>query len=290
MNPYVELMRPANAGIAAFSTLLGALVVVGADLWDASRLAPVGIGMAVAFIVTAGGNALNDHLDAAVDRKAHPRRPVPSRRLAHGRALWFAFACFIVAQPLTLLVVYIGLSGVFPLVVELLALNSLVTYELYLKARGLIGNLMVSFLSALTLLFGASCAAGPLHEGMPTVGALFLLAFFASAGREVTKDIEDVESDRGTRETLPMQVGAPLAGGVAALFVGIAVAMSPTPYWPLATMGWSYLGVVLVADMAFIYSLVILRSSPGGAQRAQKAGMVLALLAFLAGSVEGGFA
>jgi 4-hydroxybenzoate polyprenyltransferase len=125
---------------------------------------------------------------------------------------------------------------------------------------------------------------------MPTVGALFLLAFFASAGREVTKDIEDVDSDRGARETLPMQVGAPMSAGVAALFIGIAVALSPTPYWPLATMGWAYLGVVLVADMAFIYSLVILRTSPASAQRAQKAGMVLALLAFLAGSIAGGVA
>jgi 4-hydroxybenzoate polyprenyltransferase len=53
-------------------------------------------------------------------------------------------------------------------------------------------------------------------------------------------------------------------------------------------MGWPYLVVVMVANVVFLYSLIILRGEPGAAQRFHKYGMMLALLAFLVGSlVEG---
>jgi geranylgeranylglycerol-phosphate geranylgeranyltransferase len=151
------------------------------------------------------------------------------------------------------------------------------------------GNLTVSFLSALTLLFGAACVAGPGHAGMPTVLVLFVLAMFASAGREVTKDIEDVEADRGDRVTLPMSAGVGKASGAAIALILVAIALSPVPFWPMGTMGWPYLVVVVVADGVFLYSLAILRTDPRGAQGIHKVGMTLALLAFLAGSLEGAF-
>jgi geranylgeranylglycerol-phosphate geranylgeranyltransferase len=298
MNPYVELARPLNAAIAAFSALLGALVVLGGDLLDAAYLAPVALGMAMAFLVTAGGNALNDYMDADVDTAAHPGRPIPSGRLSKPQVLWFAIGCLVAAQPLAGAVVSLGSGGavlsldrpgLFPILVELLALGCLFTYELSLKARGLSGNLMVSLLSALTLLFGAACVVGPSDPGLRTVVVLFALAFFASAGREVTKDIEDVEADRGARVTLPMTAGRGRASSVAAALIIAAVALSPAPFWPLGAMGWPYVAVVLVADVVFLYSLMVLPSSPGRAQRVHKAGMMLALLAFLAGSVAGGF-
>ena len=297
MNPYVELARPFNATIAAFSALLGALVVLGGDLLDMAYLAPVALGMAVAFLVTAGGNALNDYMDADVDRAGHPGRPIPSGRLSRKQALWFAIGCFVVAQPLAGAIVSLSGTmrtlnppGLFPLLVELLALGCLFAYELSLKAKGLSGNLMVSLLSALTLLFGAACVVGPADPGLRTVAVLFALAFFASAGREVTKDLEDVEADRGARVTLPMTAGRGRASSVAAALIIAAVALSPVPFWPLGAMGWPYVAVVLVADVVFLYSLMVLPSSPGRAQRVHKAGMMLALLAFLAGSVAGGFA
>ena len=297
MNPYVELARPLNAAIAAFSALLGALVVLGGDLLDMAYLAPVALGMAVAFLVTAGGNALNDYMDADVDRAAHPERPIPSGRLSKPNVLWFAIGCLVAAQPLAGAVVSLGGGGVlsldrpglFPLLVELLAVGCLFAYELSLKAKGLSGNLMVSLLSALTLPFGAACVAGPADPGLLTVGVLFALALFASAGREVTKDIEDVEADRGARVTLPMTAGRGRASAVAAALIIAAVALSPAPFWPLGAMGWPYVAVVLAADVVFLYSLMVLPSSPGRAQRVHKAGMMLALLAFLAGSLAGGF-
>jgi geranylgeranylglycerol-phosphate geranylgeranyltransferase len=288
MNPYVQLARPLNAAIAAFSALLGMLVVTEWDIWDVEYVAPVVLGMAVPFMVTAGGNALNDYMDAGVDRKAHPGRPIPSGRLTPHQVLWFSIGCFLLAQPLAGTLVVVGPGGLFPLVVELVAVGSLFAYELRLKYRGLGGNLTVSWLSALTLLFGAACMAEPLDDRMPIILVLFVLAFFASAGREVTKDIQDLEADRRARITLPMSAGRGRAAGAAMAFIATAVALSPVPYWPMGVLDWPYLVVVAVADVVFLYSLAILNGKPAQAQRIHKVGFMLALIAFLVGSLEGG--
>lgn len=288
MSAYMELARPLNAAMASFSALLGMLVVMGPDLADIDLLFPVVLGMLTPFFVTAGGNALNDYMDHQVDRLAHPGRPLPSGRLTEGQVLWFAMGCFIVGIVLAALIVTVSDIGLLPLLVAVLAVASLLGYEIAFKYRGLVGNITVAYLSALTFVFGASVVGEPDHEAWATILILFTLAVFASVGREVTKDIEDMEADRGARVTLPMTAGVGLAAGAACIFIMAAVAMSPFPFWPLETMGWSYLAVVMVSNVVFLYSLILLRKEPREAQRFHKYGMLLALLAFLVGSlVEG---
>ena len=288
MNAYMELARPGNAAMASFSTLLGMLVIMGPDLADPDLLFPIILGMLVPIFVTAGGNALNDYMDHQVDIEAHPHRPLPSGRLTSGRVLWFAMGCVIVGLALAASIVTLTDIGLLPVLIAVMAVTLLFCYEAVFKYHGLPGNLVVAVLSALTFVFGASVVAEPDHEAWATVLILFTLAFFASAGREVTKDIQDVEADRGSRVTLPMTAGVDLAAGIGIIFIVAAVAMSPFPFWPLGTMEWPYLAVVLAADVVFLYSLPILRKEPGGAQRLHKYGMLLALLAFLVGSLVGG--
>ena len=285
MRAYLELARPGNAVMAGSSALLGMLVVMGPDLVDVDMLVPVVLGFLVPFLVTAAGNALNDYMDQGVDADAHPERPLPSNRVGPGQAMWFGMACFFVGLSLAASIVTFTDIDLLPLLVAVLAVTLLFCYETSFKYRGLPGNVVVAVLSALTFVFGASVVAGPDHEAWATVLVLFTLALFASAGREVTKDIQDAEADRGTRRTLPMTAGPGLAAGVATVFIVAAVAMSPFPLWPLEAMGWPYLAVVLVADVVFLYSLPLLRREPGRAQQLHKVGMLLALLAFLAGSL-----
>lgn len=288
MNTYMELARPGNAAMASFSALLGMLVVMGPDLADPDMLFPIVLGMLVPFFVTAGGNALNDYMDYLVDIEAHPERPLPSGRLTTTQVMFFGMICFVIGLILAASIVTLTDIGLLPVLIAVMAVTLLFCYEAVFKYHGLPGNLVVAVLSALTFVFGASVAAEPDHEAWATVLILFTLAFFASAGREVTKDIQDIEADRGSRVTLPMTAGVDLAAGIAIIFIVAAVAMSPFPFWPLGTMEWPYLVVVLVADVVFLYSLPILRKEPGGAQRLHKYGMLLALLAFLVGSLAGG--
>ena len=66
----------------------------------------------------------------------------------------------------------------------------------------------------------------------------------------------------------------------------VAAALSLVP--PVfGLFGPPYLGAVIVADAIFIYSGAVSAKNPARAQRAAKYGMVVALVAFLAGGLLG---
>src|SRR3989442_1905655 len=108
-----------------------------------------------------------------------------------------------------------------------------------------------------------------------------LLAALATAGREVTRDIEDLAGDVD-RATLPRRIGVPRAGAVGTACFVASVLLSIVPF-VLGLFGWAYLAVVLVADAIFIYSGAYSAKNPARAQRAAKYGMFMALVSFLAG-------
>ena len=169
------------------------------------------------------------------------------------------------------------------------ALNSflLAAYEMRLKARGFSGNITVSWLTASLFLFGGAAAVpspGPTVFPAPVL-ILALLAFLSSVGREIIKGIEDFEGD-SDRRTLPRLVGPAPAGRIAGMWIGMAVALSPLPVFPLYifTAGW-YLPAVLAADAMFIYSVRVVFQNPGRASKAAKLAMLLALVAFLLGAL-----
>jgi geranylgeranylglycerol-phosphate geranylgeranyltransferase len=87
-----------------------------------------------------------------------------------------------------------------------------------------------------------------------------LLAFLAILGREIVKDIEDMEGDFD-RQTLPKRIGARKAGGIASLSFLVAVALSPIPYFD-GTFGIWYLAAVAFADAIFIYCSIVHFENP----------------------------
>jgi geranylgeranylglycerol-phosphate geranylgeranyltransferase len=155
----------------------------------------------------------------------------------------------------------------------------MVAYEALLKAEGLAGNLVISWLTGALFLFGGAAVGG-----MEVAWVLAVLAFLATLGREIVKDVQDVEGDRGSRMTLPMRMGPRRAGAAAsAAFVG-AVALSPAPYLLDQLSAW-YVPAVAVADAMFIYCAAIHFSDPKKGQKVAKLAMLAALAAFLLGGV-----
>ncbi|MBE0518796.1 MAG: prenyltransferase, partial [Thermoplasmata archaeon] len=103
-------------------------------------------------------------------------------------------------------------------------------------------------------------------------------------GREIVKDIQDVEGDKGIRLTLPMRIGTRNAGFVASLsFVG-AVILSPVPYMQ-ELLSIYYVPIVLVSDAIFIYCAMIHFADPKRGQKVAKLAMLVALIAFLFGGI-----
>ena len=276
MAGYLRLARPLNCGMSAVGVGIAAVVAVG---WAGVQAIPWTILLAAgaAALFTAGGNALNDYFDRDTDAVNHPDRPIPRGEMSADEALRFAALTFALSLALASLV---GLLAVGIVVVNFVVM---VAYEKTLKARGAGGNLLIAYLVGSLFVFGGAAAYRGDLAALDRTLVLGLLAALTTAGREVAKDIEDLAGD-ADRVTLPRRIGVRGAGAIAAAAFGAGVVLSIVPY-VLQILGTVYLGVVLVADIIFIWSGAYSARNPGRAQRAAKYGMVVALAAFLLGGL-----
>ena len=287
-------MRPLNAFLAALGVLAGMALSVGPVPEPACQLQPPlacshvdrvfpplyvsgSAALAAAFFITAFGNVLNDLRDVDVDRIAHPSRPLPSGTVTKRSA------ARMLGLLLSLGLAFAALAGVWPLLFAAGTVLLLLLYESRLKREGLSGNLVVALLTASTFLFGA-VAQGHLETARFAVIAA-AMAFFVNLAREVAKDMQDVDADRGHRRTLPMQLGMRKSGFVvaAAALAGI-VASAPFMAWHqdcLSRQDFLVLtGLLLAADAAVASGGLLSFSRPAWAQRLLKVGMAVALVAF----------
>ncbi len=286
----VRLVRPLNAVMAALGVVVGALVAIGPlSLTDPSERIAVLLASIAALLITGGGNALNDVVDAQVDAVAHPRRPIPSGELGLGSVRRIALILF--ASGVLLCVVLLVRSGrPLPLVVALFNCALLWAYERRLKVAGLSGNVAVAYLSGSVFLFGALAVLDlPSNGASLQLGAAAILvglALLANLAREVAKDLQDIEGDRGHRQTFPMTSGTSAARRVVVGTLCAAVAASVLPTWPLHVFApLPYLPLVLAADATFLYAAATVAATPARCADAAKVAMLIALAAFVAGAV-----
>lgn len=266
------LFRLGNCAMAAMGALLAAIVCVGVEGLEEYAL-EVLASMAIVVLFTAAGNSLNDYFDRETDRVAHPRRPIPSGAVRPAQALWLSAALFSTAQALSFVV------NLWSVTIVAASILVMVAYEKFLKAEGFAGNLAISWLTGALFLFGGAAV-----DRLDLAWILAALAFLATLGREIVKDIEDVEGDKGARRTLPMRIGTSKAGILASASFVIAVVLSPAPYL-LDLLSWLYVPAVAVADAIFIYCALIHFGNPEKGQKMAKLAMLVALLAFLLGGV-----
>lgn len=263
------LMRPLNCAMTALGVLVGAYVQAGPALGQLAQ--PAGLAALAGFGFAGAGNALNDWMDRAVDRAAHPERPLPSGRAGASDALRLQAGLFAAAAGLAALVSLAASAFV------LAAMALMVGYEMKLKARGFPGNL------AIALLAGAPFAFGALATGAvgPAVLVLALLAALATLGREIIKDVEDMAGDMG-RRTLPMRIGRGKALRAAQAALVLGVLLSPLPALVSPPLGLAYVPLVAAADAGLLMAAAKAREARR-AQQLAKLAMLVALLAFAAG-------
>jgi len=247
-------------------------VLIAAGTGMTSQWEKVLIASGVVFAFVAGGNALNDYLDREVDRMAHPERPLPSGRMRPVTALRLSAGAFVVSLALSLLLDLVSIAIVVSAIVIMLG------YELATKKRGLAGNLSIAWLTGALFLLG-----GAIVGGLDRTIAIAAMAFLATLGREIVKDIQDMEGDYD-RATLPKRLGKKRAGVVGSAAFLAAVAMSPEPYL-VGVFGIWYLATVLVADAIFIYSSIVHFQNPKRGQTWAKIGMLAAMVSFLIGGI-----
>lgn len=269
---YFVMVRPGNCVMAAAAALLAAMICSSPET-VIDRAADVVISMVAVFAFVAAGNSLNDYFDRELDRKVHPSRPIPRGIIAPRMVLTVAVAMFVVANVLGWIV------GAWSFIIVLSSLAVMLAYEALLKSEGLVGNLAISWLTAALFLFGGAAV-----DGLQLAWMLAALAFFASLGREIVKDIQDVEGDAESRTTLPMRMGRRNAGVLASATLIVAVLLSPVPYLLSLVSTW-YVPIVAVADTLFIHGSMIHFADPEQGQKVIKLAMLIALIAFLFGGI-----
>jgi geranylgeranylglycerol-phosphate geranylgeranyltransferase len=273
---YIQLLRPRNCAMAAFSIVVVALIASSLEI-DILLFEPVLLACAVVILFTGAGNALNDYADRETDRVNHPRRPIPRGRASAGGAVAFSGVLFTGAVVASLWL------NPYCIMIVLVNLAVMLGYELKGKASGLGGNLMISWLTSSLFLFGGLAIWTDFPDILELATILLLLSFFATLGREIAKDNQDVRGDVD-RRTLPRRIGVRKARYCADAAFAVAIVLSPLPFL-LDRLGWAYLIIVIAADAIFIYAIRALGRRPGRAQESAKLAMLVALAAFLLGGV-----
>ncbi len=265
----IELLRPLNGSITVGSVLLASWLATG-DLTTPAYVAALSAALIVSF-----GNAHNDVVDIDVDRRAHPDRPLPSGRLAVSIAQKLAWGCAIAGLGLAL-----TLSTACRVLAATIVL-ALWVYNRWAKGWPAIGNGAIAAIAASAFPFGGY-AVGSIDNLFPITSFAFLLHF----GREIVKDVEDLQADaEAGRFTLPGVWGIQLARGTATTVLIALLGTTPLPAL-YGIYGWPYLTVIAVLDIALVGVLYLLWVGETSyrytrASRVLKVAMIVGLAAFL---------
>ncbi len=231
---YVDLARPFTLVAPALGFVSGALTAIGAaprEVWSASLLVAPVIGSAMAALLNAGNNALNQIYDLEIDRVNKPKRPLPSGRLTIRQAWIFSAITYVLALILAWLVAPGGRHECFWLVAVAVVCTFLYSIPpARTKRLGIWANVTIAIPRG-TLLKVAGWSSVKTIAGVEPwyIGAIFGLFLL---GATTTKDFADMEGDRrGGCRTLPIQYGVRRAAWMISPSFVIPFVMIPLGAW-----------------------------------------------------------
>jgi geranylgeranylglycerol-phosphate geranylgeranyltransferase len=216
MKHYIRLIRPVNFFITGISIYVSCLLAGGGR----EQFIHMFFASLAGACIAAGGMIINDIFDIKIDKINKPDRPLPSGAIG-------MFDAFML---------YAGLSGagiimtfyttISSLVIALLAAIALFFYSYKLKSVPLVGNLLIGALTGLAFIFGGAAVGNVDKALFPAIFALLI-----NVGREIIKDMEDVEGDqRNMVVTFPIKYGMKKSSLVATLFLIGVVISTIIPY------------------------------------------------------------
>jgi len=186
--------------------------------------------------IAAAGNIINDYFDVKADKINRPEKLIVTKHIPKRKAIiwhWtlngvgFIIACYLSVFYQTFWYAFI----------HLISINVLWLYSVYFKRKFIVGNLLIASLTALVVLLSGfhfyhvcSYEMYPVLESKITISEslnqavlfwknlflnagnfILLLCFFAfvlNLGREIVKDMEDVEGDKLLHaQTIPIVLG-----------------------------------------------------------------------------------
>ncbi len=281
MYRYLRLFRFGNSILGIVGVIVGAFIASGLGILE--YWVSIVISCSIVFVFMAGGNALNDYIDRDIDLIAHPDRPIPRGEISPfvAKNLGVIFMILAVAIGVISQIASWHMDFLFwdstSTAIVIIASLLMISYEVFLKQKGFVGNVTIAVLTGMLFLLGGA-VCGNIGPVIP----MAVMAVLVNIGREISKDIEDKDSDEG-RITLPMKIGNRNASVIACMSFLAGVLLSALPLIN-GSMNIFY-SVVFAADAMFIYAAFIVFKSAHKAQKTAKLAMAFALLAFVIGVI-----
>jgi len=241
LRAYVQLLRPLNVLIAILSIAAAAILASGEPLdWSAIVLASMAGGL-----IAGGANAINDFYDIEIDRVNKRNRPLPRGAVRPREALILWMSVSVVGILVNFFLNWIALA------IAASSVFILYLYSAIYKRSVLVGNFIVAFMTGLAFMYGG-VAVG--HTDRAVIPAVF--AFLINLGRELVKDVEDIEGDAKERATtFAVKYGARPSLMIATTILIVLIGMTLYPYVAdIYTV--SYFVIVLIVDAALLYVIV----------------------------------
>ncbi len=268
-----KISRPVNVLISILSIFVAAFITGTLDPFSHVVLACLSGG-----IIMAAANTINDYFDLEIDRVNRPDRPMVRGELTPVQAVKLASFEFTIGIMLSFFISLLAfiIAGIVSVVIFF--------YSFRWKKMPVVGNLAVSFSTAMAFVYGGVAVDRIKETFVPAI-----LAFFYHFAREIIKDIQDAEGDRqGRARTIPIVFGELPALLFTTVLLFILMILLPMPYFFL-WYGMKYWIVVLIGVYpVLIYTLISMwkNHSPanlGLISTILKADMLVGLLAIYLG-------
>ena len=266
LRAYIDLGRPFTLVAPALGFMSGALTAVGAsprEPWTAGLLTAPVLGAAMAALLNAGNNALNQIYDLDIDRVNKPKRPLPSGRLTIAQVWWFTNITYALALALAWLVAPGQRHECFWLVAVAVVCTYLYSVPPFRTKRlGIWANVTIAIPRGVLLKVAGWSSVKTIVGVEPWyIGAIFGLFLL---GATTTKDFADMEGDRrGGCRTLPIQYGVRRAAWMISpsfvipfvmINIGAAMGVLTGNFWLL-----QILGAVMTAYGLYVLYLMLRR-------------------------------
>ena len=222
--------------------------------------------------IAAAGYIINDYFDLNIDQVNKPEKNVIDRVIKRRWAIFWHLFLSLLGVALT--VVAVGLHYWYLVLANLVCVMLLWLYSTSFKRQLLIGNLVISLLTAWTILvffFAFSSPSNAFNTADPVSVKFFRLAFLYSGFafiisliREAVKDMEDLKGDsKYGCKTLPIVAGVRATKIYVAIWISVLVATLVILQFYVLQFGWwpSVLYAVPFVIVPLVYTLQKLRKA-----------------------------
>lgn len=284
LKAYVKLTRLDHGVLSVIGVLAGLLTNCSGNV----SVLKITIAVVVPLFIEMGLFALNDYFNIEEDKINAPDRPLVRGDISPKAALTLGIAALLIGYTAALLAILEGRMLSIVLITLIIIIG--VLYDARIKTLGLIGNLIVSFSTASTFIYGALLAKSIVDINMAT-WIIFITAFLSCLGREILKGVRDYLGDKKAGVlTLAVKYGTQRAVTISSILIvsAIVAALSNIIYVKKPAV---YTVLLIPAVMLFAVAIATSFKNPDDVKLAEKArkytlyAMGLGLIAFLAGMI-----